>query len=174
MQYQTSGLVRRVRRAAVAGGLSLAVTLTCAGTAVAAPPSGRPGAPVTGLSVLGIPNPLGPLQPGYFAPTPEQRVRDYEDAGMFVGGMSGVFVGMLGAGLAGMVIGGGVGVPVGWANPALGIGAVGGGMAIGAVAGEVIGAVGGAAAGAAIGRQVGGDIARAELAGSPVRVGSSG
>ncbi|MDH6284718.1 hypothetical protein M2284_002800 [Rhodococcus sp. LBL1] len=159
---------RWARRAVVAGALPLAIAAASTGTAQAqdtgsANIPGLPNMPEIQAPPLWNPidlnkHPLNFLRPGY-APTPEQRIADFTDAGQLFGGVAGLEAGALGSAVVG-------GAAVALGAIALGIigpaAAVPVGTALGAV--TIAGGLAGGSVGAELGGQAGANLARMQNA----------
>lgn len=159
---------RWARRAVVAAALPVAIAAASAGTANAqdtgsANIPGLPNVPQVQVPPLYNPldlneRPLNFLLPGY-APTPEQRIADYTDAGQLAGAYAGSLVGAFGTLIPTAVVGMGIALTSGPAGPAIAA-PLAGGMA----AATGIGTIAGGSVGAELGGQAGANLARQQNA----------
>lgn len=154
---------RWARRAVVAGALPLAIAAASTGTAQAQDTGSAnipalPNVPQVQVPPLWNPydlnaRPFAVFTPGY-APTPEQRIKDYSDSGLNFGGELGMLVGGSLVGLPAGAIATGATVLAGPAG-----GAVFGPALGAAMVATGIGTIAGGSVGAELGRQAGVDLA---------------
>lgn len=159
---------RWARRAVVAGALPVAIVAASAGTAHAQDTGSANIPALPEMPPIEVPplynpmdlneRPLNFLRPGY-APTPEQRIADYTDAGQLAGAYAGSIVGAFGTLIPTAVVGMAIALTSGPAGPAIAA-PLAGGMA----AATGVGTIAGGSVGAELGGQAGAELARQQNA----------